>query len=170
MEQYFNVTLASSISEMLLLAVLSLTVPSAAQRLTSTTPSGIKLQSRGSAVVLLVSYVLYLFFSTGIPGISGPFRADGLCTYVVYPYFIWCYQDLPLLITCSESSASAYRSSYTEKYIYYTSSTPCSASFTSKFWRRFKEILSEKCPAWFNLEFLFLSLPFPFSLSLYDLS
>ena len=104
---------------------------------------------------------LYLFFSTGIPGISGPFRPDGLCR--MYIYFVWCYQDLPLLI--SKSSASAYRSSYTEKYIYYTSSTPCSASFTSKFWRRFKEILSEKCPAWFNLEFLFLSLPsFLFSL------
>lgn len=46
----------------LLLAVTSLIVPSAAHLMTDTSAQGIRAQSRGISVVILVSYVLWLFY------------------------------------------------------------------------------------------------------------
>jgi Ca2+:H+ antiporter len=62
-EQYYNVTAAQTISMLLLLAVTSLIFPSTAHLLTNTTQEGILAQSRGIAVVILVSYGLYLVFT-----------------------------------------------------------------------------------------------------------
>jgi Ca2+:H+ antiporter len=54
-EQFFNVSLAQMISMLLL--------PSAAHVMTTTTPKGILAESRGISVVILISYVLWLFFT-----------------------------------------------------------------------------------------------------------
>ena len=61
-EQFFNVTVAQTTGEMLLLAVLSLMVPSAGNYLTDTTQEGIVKQSRGTAIILLVCYGAFMFF------------------------------------------------------------------------------------------------------------
>lgn len=61
--QYFNVTLAQTISMFLLLAVTSLVIPSVAHLVTETSAPGILAQSRGISVVILISYVLWLVFT-----------------------------------------------------------------------------------------------------------
>jgi Ca2+:H+ antiporter len=61
--QYFNVSLAQTISMFLLLAVTSLVIPSAAHMMTDTSTQGILAQSRGISVVILVSYALWLLFT-----------------------------------------------------------------------------------------------------------
>ncbi|KAH6143176.1 hypothetical protein HBI64_013270 [Parastagonospora nodorum] len=63
MEQFFNVTVAQMVSMLLLLAVASLIIPSAARLLTNTTPEGVLAQSRGISVVVLISYLLWLLFT-----------------------------------------------------------------------------------------------------------
>jgi Ca2+:H+ antiporter len=62
-EQFFNVTVAQMVSMLLLLAVSSLIIPSAARLMTKTGPEGILAQSRGISVVILVSYILWLIFT-----------------------------------------------------------------------------------------------------------
>lgn len=62
-EQYFNVPIARTISMLLLLATTSLVIPTAAHMMTNTKPEGILAQSRGTSVVILISYVLWLIFS-----------------------------------------------------------------------------------------------------------
>lgn len=47
---------------LLLLAVLSLTIPTVSQMWANSTPEGILAQSRGAAVVIMASYVLWIFF------------------------------------------------------------------------------------------------------------
>jgi Ca2+:H+ antiporter len=47
---------------LLLLAVFSLVIPTASHLLTKITPSGILSQSRGTAVIIMISYGLWLFF------------------------------------------------------------------------------------------------------------
>ena len=80
-EQFYNITVAQTTGEMLLLAVLSLMIPTAGRLMTATPPEGIVKQSRGTAVVLIVCYVLYMFFqlkthndvySEHSPGDRGP--------------------------------------------------------------------------------------------------
>ena len=61
-EQYFNITLAQTTGEMLLLATLSLLVPTAATALTQTIGDGVVKQSRGTSVVLLTCYGMFMFF------------------------------------------------------------------------------------------------------------
>ena len=65
MEQHFNITFAQCISTMLLLAVLALMIPSAAQVLTKTDTKGIVQQSRGISVVLLLAYGCSLYYQLG---------------------------------------------------------------------------------------------------------
>ncbi|ORX96591.1 hypothetical protein BCR34DRAFT_607578 [Clohesyomyces aquaticus] len=62
LEQYFDPAIAQTIGMLLLLAVLSVVVPTTAHLMTDTTPEGILGQSRGTAVVILVSYGLYVLF------------------------------------------------------------------------------------------------------------
>lgn len=62
-EQFFTAPIARTISMLLLLAVTSLVIPTAAHLMTSTTASGITAQSRGISVVILVSYGLWLLFT-----------------------------------------------------------------------------------------------------------
>jgi Ca2+:H+ antiporter len=62
-EQYFNMSVAQATSMMLLLAVVSLVVPTASRLMVShVTNHDVVIQSRGTSVVILVSYSLYLFF------------------------------------------------------------------------------------------------------------
>lgn len=62
-EQAFNVTVAQTVSMMLLLAVISLVVPTASRLMVSgVTDHDIVVQSRGTSVIILISYALYLFF------------------------------------------------------------------------------------------------------------
>lgn len=61
-EQEFNGNVAHTISTFLLLASLSVVVPTVSNFLTEVRPGGIVAQSRGSSVIILVSYVLWLFF------------------------------------------------------------------------------------------------------------
>ena len=60
--QYFNQTVAQTISMMLLLAILSLVVPTASHLMASVSQHNIVVQSRGTSVVVIFSYGLYLFF------------------------------------------------------------------------------------------------------------
>ncbi|KAF2123242.1 hypothetical protein BDV96DRAFT_639781 [Lophiotrema nucula] len=62
LEQYFNPRKAQTISMLLLLAVLSIVIPTTSHLLTNTTPDGIVAQSRGTSVVILISYGLYVLF------------------------------------------------------------------------------------------------------------
>lgn len=62
LEQYFHRTLAQTLCCLLMLAVLSLIIPSAAHYLADMTESDIIKQSRGISVVILISYILWLFF------------------------------------------------------------------------------------------------------------
>lgn len=61
-EQFFNITVASTIGTMLLLAILSLMIPTAVQLLTKTSAVNLLQQSRGTSVVLLLCYGLLLLF------------------------------------------------------------------------------------------------------------
>lgn len=61
-EQYFSAAVAQTISMLLLLAVVSLIIPTASHIMTDTTPGGILAQSRGTSVVILISYGLWLLF------------------------------------------------------------------------------------------------------------
>lgn len=62
-EQSFNTMLAQTISTMLFLAVLGLIVPTVSHRMvTGITEHDIVIQSRGTAIVSMLSYGLYLFF------------------------------------------------------------------------------------------------------------
>ena len=62
LEQYFNPRKAQTISMLLLLAVLSIVIPTTSHRLTNTTLDGILAQSRGTSVIILISYGLYVLF------------------------------------------------------------------------------------------------------------
>lgn len=62
-EQFFNARIAQTISMLLLLAVLSLTVPTVSQLWSHTSPAGILAQSRGTSVVIILSYGLWLVFA-----------------------------------------------------------------------------------------------------------
>lgn len=62
LEQYFDATLAQTIGMLLLLACLSLVIPTAAHNFANTSPEGIASQSRGTAIVIMISYVLWLLF------------------------------------------------------------------------------------------------------------
>lgn len=64
--QYFNVSLAQTISMLLLLAVTSLVIPSAAHLMTDTSTQGLLAQSRSISVVILISYGLWLLFTLSI--------------------------------------------------------------------------------------------------------
>lgn len=62
MEQYFSATTAQTVSMMLLLAVVSLVIPTAAHLMADTSPKSIVSQSRGTSVVIILSYMLWLLF------------------------------------------------------------------------------------------------------------
>lgn len=61
-EQYFNPRIAQTISMFLLLAVLSLTIRTVSQLWSHSTPAGLLAQSRGTAVIIIFSYLLWLMF------------------------------------------------------------------------------------------------------------
>ena len=61
-EQHYNLTVAQTISMMLLLATLSLVIPTASHLMANVTQHDIVVQSRGTSVVIIFSYGLYLFF------------------------------------------------------------------------------------------------------------
>ena len=61
-QQHFNAQAAQTTGMFLLLAVLSLVIPTASRLLSNTNTKSIILQSRGTSVVIIVSYGLYLFF------------------------------------------------------------------------------------------------------------
>lgn len=64
-EQNFNATVAKTMGMFLLLAVLSLTIPTVSQLWGHSTERGILSQSRGTAIVIMFSYVLWLIFQLG---------------------------------------------------------------------------------------------------------
>ena len=61
-EQHYNLTVAQTISMMLLLATLSLVIPTASHLIANVTQHDIVVQSRGTSAVIIFSYGLYLFF------------------------------------------------------------------------------------------------------------
>lgn len=61
-DQHFNVTVAQLLGSLLLLAATSLMVPTASYLLVNTTQNDILQQSRGTCVVMLLSYGLWLHF------------------------------------------------------------------------------------------------------------
>ena len=61
-EQFFNVAVAQTTCQLLLLAILSLMVPTAGSILTQTKHEGIVKQSRGTAIILLICYGLFMLF------------------------------------------------------------------------------------------------------------
>jgi Ca2+:H+ antiporter len=61
-QQYFNRTVAQTMSMFLLLAVLSLLVPTLSALLGDVSPQEILTQSRGTAIVIMLSYILFLIF------------------------------------------------------------------------------------------------------------
>lgn len=61
-EQAFDKNLTQTITMLLFLAILSLVVPTASHYLSNIDNAGILAQSRGTAVVIIVSYVLWLIF------------------------------------------------------------------------------------------------------------
>jgi Ca2+/H+ antiporter len=62
LEQHFNATMAQTIGMLLLLAVFSLVIPTASHLMTNVSQRDILHQSRGTAVVIMISYGLWLFF------------------------------------------------------------------------------------------------------------
>lgn len=60
--QYFNATTAQILSSTLLLVVVGIMIPSASQFLIKKGSSGVLVQSRGSCILLLVSYGFWLFY------------------------------------------------------------------------------------------------------------
>ena len=61
-EQAFNATVAQTMGMFLLLAVLSLTIPTVSQLWGRSTHSGVIAQSRGTAIIIIFSYLLWLVF------------------------------------------------------------------------------------------------------------
>lgn len=61
-QQFFNKDIALIISTVLLLAVASLVIPSAAHLMASTSTDGMRAQSRGISVVIMASYALWILF------------------------------------------------------------------------------------------------------------
>jgi Ca2+:H+ antiporter len=61
-QQYFNKTVAQTMSMFLLLAVLSLLVPTLSSLLGDVSPQEILTQSRGTAIIIMLSYLLWLVF------------------------------------------------------------------------------------------------------------
>ena len=61
-EQYFNAAVAQTISMLLLLALISLVIPTASHLLTNANAKDILIQSRGTSIVILISYGLWLLF------------------------------------------------------------------------------------------------------------
>ncbi|KAI9727628.1 MAG: hypothetical protein M1828_005856 [Chrysothrix sp. TS-e1954] len=61
-EQYFNARLAQKIGMFLLLAVLSLLVPTLSSLLSGVNDADITSQSRGTSIIILLSYMLWLVF------------------------------------------------------------------------------------------------------------
>ena len=61
-EQYFSVKWAHAVSMMLLLTILSLIVPTASHLMDGLSRHDILVQSRGTSVIIIFSYGLYLFF------------------------------------------------------------------------------------------------------------
>ena len=61
-EQYFNVAVAQLLGSLLLLSFISLMVPTASHFLVKTSAFDISRQSRATAIMLLISYVLWLIF------------------------------------------------------------------------------------------------------------
>lgn len=61
-EQKFDPRVAQTMAMLLLLAVLSLLIPTTARLLGHATDAGILAISRGTAVLVMISYVLYLTF------------------------------------------------------------------------------------------------------------
>jgi Ca2+:H+ antiporter len=61
-EQHFNARVAQTIGMLLLLAVLSLTIPTVSQIWAHSSQEGIMIQSRGTAIVIMISYILWLLF------------------------------------------------------------------------------------------------------------
>ena len=64
-EQRFNASLAQTIGMLLLLAISSLVIPTASRQLQAITYEQVKFQSRGTAIMTLISYVLWLYFQLG---------------------------------------------------------------------------------------------------------
>ncbi|TGO47755.1 hypothetical protein BOTNAR_0507g00020 [Botryotinia narcissicola] len=62
LEQSFNVSSASYVANFLTLSVASLIIPTASHLFANSTPENIAAQSRGTAIVLLFVYGIYLFF------------------------------------------------------------------------------------------------------------
>lgn len=61
-EQRFNAAIAQTISMLLLLATISLTIPTTSRLLSSVSEGGIIAQSRGTSVIVLISYALWVIF------------------------------------------------------------------------------------------------------------
>ena len=61
-QQHFNVTVAQLLGSLLLLAFLSLMIPTTASQLSNTTDPDLVRLSRGTAIMLLSSYILWLVF------------------------------------------------------------------------------------------------------------
>ena len=61
-EQKFNARVAQTISMLLLLATLSLVIPTASHFLNDTPQAGLAAQSRGTAIIVIISYGLWLLF------------------------------------------------------------------------------------------------------------
>lgn len=61
-EQGFDKNLTQTITMLLFLAILSLVVPTASHYLSNIDNAGVLAQSRGTAVVIIISYVLWLIF------------------------------------------------------------------------------------------------------------
>lgn len=62
LEQYYNVNVAQTVCMLLLLAVLSIVIPTCSRLLANASPSGILAQSRGTAIIVIFSYGLWLIF------------------------------------------------------------------------------------------------------------
>jgi Ca2+:H+ antiporter len=61
-EQYFMTTITNTICTLLFLASVSIIIPTAAHSLRNISLEGITQQSRGTSIVIIVSYILYLYF------------------------------------------------------------------------------------------------------------
>lgn len=61
-EQKYNAEVAQTICMLLLLAVLAIVIPTSSHLLANASHSGVLAQSRGTAVIIMISYFLYLIF------------------------------------------------------------------------------------------------------------
>lgn len=62
-EQCYNIAVGQTLSMLLLLAITGLVTPTVTHLATNTTPEDIAAQSRGTAIISIFSYILYLVFS-----------------------------------------------------------------------------------------------------------